>query len=539
MIRRHTILFRISWALALLSITTSAYGGRFSIRVKKPKWAERAQRGASHVANEAKKVVKNPGRAIENAGQAVAAETVRSVRTVADAVKEMDLNNRNGSLRQSLGRIDPNHKVGKWLDDNKAPVAIVVVVAAVVITCAYVACAGSVEIGGGITGIGGVVAVPGGESSANSPRDGPDLAPLLLDDSLNDLVNNTDKKLTPELVDRLNASVESGTPLNQQDAGQVKEYLDHLSSKTSGDQAKQLKTAANRFAVVERGLDRNSEDFFIKASDLAVERNLSNLEERQAVIEISQDFIDHIESSVASPELKAEIRADVTTQLEKWIIAADVATALTPYVSEGRDLIEMALGWDLFTQEDLEGADYGLAAAGLLVPGGIEKIGKLIKKYGPEAVEALGPLGVLVDSTSRAGWRDGHLNSLLTSARNVTPELGDKYVTDLPDLQGSLKEAFDGHIFKGTYEPGEILFQAQRTGQTSHGNWFGPIKPLDSDHAEAMFNIRKWGNDAGQVKAFIVKERVSGYAGKVAGGEGHQFYIPRGVKIEDVVKEVK
>ena len=136
MFRRHALLYRLTWALALFAATsasTHAYGGRFSI--KKPKWAERVQRGASHVANEAKKVVKNPGRTIENAGQAVAAETARSVRSVADAVKEMDLNNRNSSFRQSLGRIDPNHKVGKWLDDNKAPVAIIVVVAAVVITC--------------------------------------------------------------------------------------------------------------------------------------------------------------------------------------------------------------------------------------------------------------------------------------------------------------------------------------------------------------------------------------------------------------------
>jgi len=36
----------------------------------------------------------------------------------------------------------------------------------------------------------------------------------------------------------------------------------------------------------------------------------------------------------------------------------------------------------------------------------------------------------------------------------------------------------------------------------------------------------------------VVKENVSGYAGKIAGGEGHQFFIPNEIPIGKVLQEV-
>ena len=41
-----------------------------------------------------------------------------------------------------------------------------------------------------------------------------------------------------------------------------------------------------------------------------------------------------------------------------------------------------------------------------------------------------------------------------------------------------------------------------------------------------------------KIKAYIIKERVSGYAGKVQDGAGYQFYIPEGVSLSDVLEEV-
>ncbi|MBF0207644.1 MAG: hypothetical protein HQK53_12215, partial [Oligoflexia bacterium] len=58
------------------------------------------------------------------------------------------------------------------------------------------------------------------------------------------------------------------------------------------------------------------------------------------------------------------------------------------------------------------------------------------------------------------------------------------------------------------------------------------------EHAEELLYINKYGNDAGQIKAYIIKERVSGYAGKVADGAGYQFYIPEGTPLSEILEEV-
>ena len=75
-------------------------------------------------------------------------------------------------------------------------------------------------------------------------------------------------------------------------------------------------------------------------------------------------------------------------------------------------------------------------------------------------------------------------------------------------------------------------------GQKTPGNWFSPIKPINPEHAEELLYINKYGNDAGQVKGYIFKERVSGYAGKVKDGAGYQFYIPEGVDLTEILEEV-
>lgn len=129
------------------------------------------------------------------------------------------------------------------------------------------------------------------------------------------------------------------------------------------------------------------------------------------------------------------------------------------------------------------------------------------------------------------------IERLAEASKNVTPVLGDKFVKDLPELSGTFKDAFDT-VLKGTALPGDVVFQAQRTGQSKIGNWFLPIKPMDVLHAESLANIAKWGTDASQIKAFVFTEKVSGYAGKIAGGEGHQFFIPHDVPLDKVLQEV-
>lgn len=109
------------------------------------------------------------------------------------------------------------------------------------------------------------------------------------------------------------------------------------------------------------------------------------------------------------------------------------------------------------------------------------------------------------------------LDKIVETSQKVKPKLGNKYVKSLPE-DFKYRKAFDGYAKQGTYEPGELLFQAQRQGQKNPGNWFSPIKPVDPSHAEDLLYINKYGNDVSQVKAYIIKERVSGYAGKVTDG---------------------
>jgi hypothetical protein len=140
-----------------------------------------------------------------------------------------------------------------------------------------------------------------------------------------------------------------------------------------------------------------------------------------------------------------------------------------------------------------------------------------------------------------------HIDDLYIARRQVTPELGDTYVNDLPDLDptdpDSMFHSFDGTILKGTYEPGEVLFQAQRLSQNGElGQWFTPIKPLDARHADELTNIFKHKNFAEVIKTYVVKEKVSGYAGKVKGeltdsqsmSRGYQFYV--NLESEDLAK---
>jgi len=129
------------------------------------------------------------------------------------------------------------------------------------------------------------------------------------------------------------------------------------------------------------------------------------------------------------------------------------------------------------------------------------------------------------------------LDKIVETSQNIKPKFGNKYVKSLPE-DFKYRKAFDGYANQGVYEPGELLFQAQRRGQNDPGNWFTPIKPLDSNHADDLLNIKKYGNDAFQIKAYIIKERVSGYAGKVTNGTGYQFYIPEGTDLTDILEEV-
>ncbi|WP_413287594.1 hypothetical protein [Bdellovibrio sp. HCB337] len=122
----------------------------------------------------------------------------------------------------------------------------------------------------------------------------------------------------------------------------------------------------------------------------------------------------------------------------------------------------------------------------------------------------------------------------LKEIRAQSGRMGQKHVGTLPELKGSLKEAFDGPIEQQKFKPGQVLWQVQRSKQANGGRWFSTDVAKNRDEAEDLFNVATWGNDRGQMRMYVVKEEFTGYVGKVAGGKGNQLFIPDKIPIEEV-----
>lgn len=124
----------------------------------------------------------------------------------------------------------------------------------------------------------------------------------------------------------------------------------------------------------------------------------------------------------------------------------------------------------------------------------------------------------------------------LRQIRANSGRLGDKYVSELPELKGSLREAFDGPIEQQKFKTGQVVWQIQRSNQTNSGNWFSTSVAKSREEAEEMFYVEKWGNDRGQMRMYIVKDDFTAYTGKVAGGSGDQLFVPYTTPVNEVLE---
>lgn len=198
--------------------------------------------------------------------------------------------------------------------------------------------------------------------------------------------------------------------------------------------------------------------------------------------------------------------------------ALDIGVSISP-AGWAKDVYEFTTGRSLVTQMPLSDGERLFAGLGMVAP-------------------ALGPLGfagIKILKNTTAGLPGKILNAMV-SARSL--QKTGKFVRNLPPIREDYKDAFEGHIFPGVYYAGEVIYQVQRAGATTPGRWFTPIRPRDAKEANEMLNIFKHHNYADQIKSYVFKDNVSGYAGKVAGGSGHQFYIPEDVPLNEVLDEV-
>lgn len=134
-----------------------------------------------------------------------------------------------------------------------------------------------------------------------------------------------------------------------------------------------------------------------------------------------------------------------------------------------------------------------------------------------------------VEALSAAGKTTGSYVRALPDLKALAlAEAREKGFTKITEGIGQFNDfylSFEGHIFSGNLNPGDLLYQVQRSAQNGPGVFFGVIRAVDRVDAEALYNIAKWKNPAYELAVYVVKEPVTVYAGSVAGGEGRQIML--------------
>lgn len=59
-----------------------------------------------------------------------------------------------------------------------------------------------------------------------------------------------------------------------------------------------------------------------------------------------------------------------------------------------------------------------------------------------------------------------------------------------------------------------------------------------SDEAEQAYNLDKWNNLRQVMRIYELNQNLTMYYGEVAGGEGYQALIPRGINPADVLTQI-
>jgi len=177
----------------------------------------------------------------------------------------------------------------------------------------------------------------------------------------------------------------------------------------------------------------------------------------------------------------------------------------------------------------------GFGVAGLAIDGALYAAGDgSLLDLGLDVlnVATLGGLGAVtraatVVRTLRGGSNLLRASRLASPLRLLRPARGPLVRAALPVLEGSERESFTGgrYVLR-TLRRGDVVARAENTGQ-GVGGFVGPVMPRTAAHAEQMSNIAKWGNYSEVARAYRVTEDVTVYAGKVAGGTGRQYLLPK------------
>jgi RHS repeat-associated protein len=112
-----------------------------------------------------------------------------------------------------------------------------------------------------------------------------------------------------------------------------------------------------------------------------------------------------------------------------------------------------------------------------------------------------------------------------TVAATVGAGAATKEIEDAAEaLPATVARAFEA----GQYEPGVLAedMTVFRAEGTPFGSWFGTVEPESAAHAEKLYNIVEYGNDATEASGYLIPKGTTIFRGPVAGGTGIQVFVP-------------
>ncbi len=81
----------------------------------------------------------------------------------------------------------------------------------------------------------------------------------------------------------------------------------------------------------------------------------------------------------------------------------------------------------------------------------------------------------------------------------------------------------------GSFDEGRVLTEELhvfRAEGKHYGRWYGTVEPESAAHAERLYNIVDYDNDATTVSRYRIPKGRLIYDGPVAGGNGTQIFVP-------------
>ena len=160
----------------------------------------------------------------------------------------------------------------------------------------------------------------------------------------------------------------------------------------------------------------------------------------------------------------------------------------------------------------------------------------------PEILATIFPIGKL-GKLGRLGRAAENADDVSDASRaaGAIPDDVARILTrsSLPALTGSVRSAFKGgHYEVITLPKGTVVYRAEARSAAGPGAWLGRDLPGSADEAEAMYNLAKWNNPREVVRSYELTEDLTVYAGRVEGGTGYQYLVPRDVPPNVILRRV-